>query len=120
MIADRIIATEMLRSSRPGSRGEVVELRERDQSDRAAADAVEERHHLRHRRHLHAAGADRTHDGADRHRNRDPHVALQAGLGERDDDRQQHPAAPSWLPSRARRGLERNRNARMKVTIVTR
>ena len=30
------------------------------------------------------------------------------------------PAAPIWTPSRARRGDERNRSARMKATIVTR
>ena len=81
MIADRIIATEMLSSSRPGSGAEVVELRERDQRDRAAADAVEERHHLRHRRHLHAAGADRTDSAADHHRDRDPDVALPGPAG---------------------------------------
>ena len=40
-------------------RGEDVELGERDERRRAAADAVEERHHLRHRGHLHLARADR-------------------------------------------------------------
>ena len=43
-----------------GCRRQVVELGERDQRHRAAADAVEERHHLRHRGHLHAARADDT------------------------------------------------------------
>ena len=39
----------------PGRRREPVELRRGDQRRRAAADAVEERHHLRHRGHLHQA-----------------------------------------------------------------
>jgi len=30
------------------------------------------------------------------------------------------PTAPIWFPRRARAGSERNRNATMKVTIVTR
>jgi hypothetical protein len=34
----------------------VAELGPRDQGHRAAADAVEQRHHLRHRGHLHVAG----------------------------------------------------------------
>ena len=41
------------RSRSPGSGDRVVELRDRDQRRRAAADAVEQRHHLRHRGHLH-------------------------------------------------------------------
>ena len=39
-----------------GRRRQAVELRRRDQRGRAAADAVEERDHLRHRGHLHAGG----------------------------------------------------------------
>ncbi len=51
---DRDVAVQV-----PRLRREVVELRERDERRRAAADAVEQRHHLRHRGHLHAARADR-------------------------------------------------------------
>ena len=39
----------------PGLRDRVVEVRQRDQRRRAAADAVEQRHHLRNRGHLHGA-----------------------------------------------------------------
>ena len=42
----------------PGVGNAVVVLRERDQRHRAAADAVEQRHHLRHRGHLHRARRD--------------------------------------------------------------
>ena len=59
-------------------------------------------------------------DAADRHRDRDPDVALQARWASVTTIASAMPAAPTWLPSRARRGLERNRSARMKVTIVTR
>ena len=58
-------------SSSPRERtGGDVELRERDQRRRAAADPVEQGHHLRHRGHLHGAGADDADDGSDRARRR--------------------------------------------------
>ena len=47
-----------------------VELRDRDERRRAAADPVEQGHHLRHRGHLHLAGADDADDRADRGRDR--------------------------------------------------
>ena len=43
-----------------------VELRERDERGRTAADPVEQGHHLRHRGHLHRAGADHPDDRPDR------------------------------------------------------
>ena len=43
----------------PGVGDQLVVLRQRDQRHRAAADAVEQRHHLRHRGHLHRARRDR-------------------------------------------------------------
>src|SRR3712207_7311715 len=48
---DRLVATDVARQRR-----ELVELRERDQRRGAPADAVEERHHLRHGRHAHPPG----------------------------------------------------------------
>ena len=45
---------------------ELVELRERDERRRAAADPVEQGHHLRHRGHLHLACADDADDAPDR------------------------------------------------------
>ena len=53
-------------SASSGMSSALAELDERDQRDRAAADAVEQRHHLRHRGHLHVArrgDADRRADG---------------------------------------------------------
>ena len=46
----------------------VAELGPRDQRHRAAADAVEQRHHLRHRGHLHLARRGDADGGADRRR----------------------------------------------------
>ena len=47
----------------PGLGDQLVVLRQRDQRDRAAADAVEQRHHLRHRGHLHRARRDHSDHG---------------------------------------------------------
>ena len=55
---------------RTGLGEDAVQLGERDQRRRAAADAVEQRHHLRHRGHLHLARRDGAEAAADQHRDR--------------------------------------------------
>ena len=92
MSAERTMATETLRSRSPGSRDRVVEVRERDQRRRPAADAVEQRHHLRHRGHLHGARrvrADRRRDGHDED-HPDELVGVEAGQEERRHDGDGH------------------------------
>ena len=69
----------------------VVELRPGNERCRAAADAVEQRHHLRHRGHLHAPGRDRPEAAADDHSEDDLPVADDLALREGDADREQHP-----------------------------
>ena len=54
------IASETSPCSRPGSPAMLWNSASADERRRAAADAVEQRHHLRHRGHLHAARADRS------------------------------------------------------------
>jgi hypothetical protein len=92
-------------------RREVVELRQRDQRDRAAADTVEQRHHLRHRSHLHRAGADDADDGPDRHCDRHPELVLEPLVSQRDRHRERHPggAEPVAQPGAFRRGEEAQR-----------
>ena len=92
--------------------GEAVELVERDQRCRAAADPVEEGHHLRHRGHLHRARADQADGAADRHRDRDQAVVAEAVLGERDDDRERHPGARRSSSPCARASATRGSAAR--------
>ena len=58
--AESTIASEMSTFGAPGVGQDPVHLREGDQRGRSAADAVEQRHHLRHRGHLHAARRDRS------------------------------------------------------------
>ena len=67
-----------------------MQLSERDQRRRAAADAVEQRHHLRHRGHLHAARRHRAEAAADHHADHDRPPARRADVDPRDDDREQH------------------------------
>ncbi len=104
----------------PASGAELVEVRERDQRRRAAADAVEQRHHLRHRGHLHGAGRvgpDRRRDQPSR--SRSPRCSsVRAG--------RTWPGSPrpsrrrrSGCRLRARAGLDRKRSATMKQTIAT-
>jgi hypothetical protein len=75
--AERTIASEMSIFGAP-AREDSMQLRERDQRRRAAADAVEQRHHLRHRGHLHAARRDRSETAADQHPERDRPPARRA------------------------------------------
>ena len=112
---DRDVALQIARERRLA-----VELRPRDESRCAAADAVEQRHHLRHRGHLHAARRDRAERAADHHRDDHPEVVVQPVLAERRRDRERHPGRADPTPRRARAGFERSRSAQMKVTIVTR
>ena len=90
------------------SSGDVVALAvldQRDQRHRAAADAVEQRHHLRHRGHLHAArgrDADRGADG-----DADRRSAPSRRSGRRAASRPARspcPTAAIWLPRTAVRG----------------
>ena len=76
---------------RAGRRQDPVQLGERDQRGSTAADAVEQRHHLRHRGHPHLARGDGAEAAADQHRDRDRPPARRADLDPRDDDRQHHP-----------------------------
>ena len=118
--AESTIASEMSTFGAPGSGQDAVQLGERDERRRAAADAVEERHHLRHRGHLHAPRRDRAEAAADQHAERDRPVVVSPLLANVTAIATSMPAAPIWLPRRACAGLDRKRNARMKVTIVTR
>ena len=71
-------------------RRDVVEVRECDQRSGAASDAVEERHHLRHRRHLHGprrVSTDRCKDG---HHDQDREIVVKVGLSERRREGDQH------------------------------
>ena len=56
------------RGGRREAAGRDVELGQRDERRRAAADPVEQGHHLRHRGHLHPARADEADRGADQRR----------------------------------------------------
>ena len=107
-------------ASSPSSPPPSVELRERDERRRTAADAVEQRHHLRHRGHLHAARADDAHGPADRHRRCRSRGSFESPSASVTTIAITIPAAPTRFPSRARRGEERNRSATMKHTIATR
>src|SRR6476646_1763401 len=57
-----------------------MHLREGDQRGRSAADAIEQRHHLRHRGHLHATCSDRSEGAADQHSDRDRPPTRRADL----------------------------------------
>ena len=78
-----------------------VQLGERDERCRAAADAVEQRHHLRHRGHLHLARRDGTEAAADHHAERDRPVAHEPLWANVTAIATSIPAAPIWLPRRA-------------------
>ena len=88
-----------------------VKLAERDQGRRAAADAVEQRHHLRYCRHLHAPRRNGSEAPADGHTDDDLPVADHRLLREGDRDRDQHPnrADPVSAPRgrRVREELQR-------------
>ena len=105
MIAESMIAMLMSHFSVPGSRCAVVELRQRDQRRRPAPDAVEERNHLRHRRHVHLPRSHQAEGAADRHADGDLPVAHDLVLRERDDDRDQHSGGADLVPSPRGRGI---------------
>jgi hypothetical protein len=72
------------------NRRELVELRQRDQRGCAAADAVKQRHHLRHRGHLYATRGDRSERAADQradhHQPRDVDARFEQRRDDRDDN----------------------------------
>ena len=84
---------------------QVVELRERDQRCGAAADAVEQRHHLRHRGHLHAPGRDCAERAADDHADGDLPVADDLRVREGDRDRDEHADGADLVATPRRRGI---------------
>ena len=65
--AERTVETEAVVARSPRRD---VELGQRDERRGAAADPVEQGHHLRHRRHLHRARADEADGRADQRRDR--------------------------------------------------
>ena len=69
--ADSTIASEMSTVGVPGAGRIRWNSASAIKRRRAAADAVEQRHHLRHRGHLHLARRDRTEAAADRHADHD-------------------------------------------------
>src|SRR5438105_7955394 len=85
-----------------------MQLGERDERRRAAADAVEQRHHLRHRGHLHPARRDGSEAAADQHAERERPPARPAGLDPGDDDREEHPDGAELIAApRMRRAREK-------------
>ena len=99
----------------------LVELGERDERRRAAADPVEQGDHLRHRGHLHPC--------ARRRRPTTVPIAAATTISAQfpmpstaasSRSRRACPTPPSQFPRRACFGDERKRSARMKQTIVTR
>ena len=70
-----------------------AELDDADQRHRAAADAVEQRHHLRHRGHLHAARGRDADGDADRHADHDQQPVADARAEQR-RDRPRSPCRP--------------------------
>src|SRR6266576_3641015 len=82
-----------------------VKLAERDQGRRAAADAVEQRHHLRYCRHLHAPRRNGSEAPADGHTDDDLPVADHRLLREGDRDRDQHPNRADPVSAPRSRGV---------------
>ncbi len=67
-----------------------AELRPGDQEHRAAADAVEQRHHLRHRGHLHLARRGHADGGAERDADHDQRPVALVRVQQRGDHRDRH------------------------------
>src|SRR5205823_1120185 len=86
-------------------REDLVQLRERDQRRCAAADAVEQRHPLRHRRHLHASRRHGPEAASDQHAQRERPPARAAGLDPRHDDREEHPERADLVAAPRMRGV---------------
>jgi hypothetical protein len=76
----------------------------RHQHRGATSEAVEQRHHLRHRRHLHPSGEGRSEGGADHDPGQDRPEAQDVLVEERHHDREQHPdGADEVAPHRGAR-----------------
>ena len=90
---------DLVDGERPGPES-CSELGDRDQRGRATTDAVEDRHHLRHRGHLHEAGRRHRDRRADHHRDDDE-----------DDVQLVIATSPNALVSESRVG-ERHRRSR--------
>ena len=71
----------------------------RDERRRAAADPVEQGHHLRHRGHLHPARADEADRGADQRRDDDQRPVADAVEQQRARDREDHADAADPVPA---------------------
>ncbi len=82
-----------------------AELRPRDQEHGAAAHAVEQRHHLRHRRHLHLARRGHADGRAERDAEHDQAPVALAGLQQR-GDRPRSPCRPRRCGCRAPRSSD--------------
>ena len=91
MIAANRIGISASSSGLPPMRERLAVLHPRDQRHRAAADAVEQRHHLRHRGHLHRARRGYADGGADRHAERDQAVVADRLDQQRRDHGDAHP-----------------------------
>jgi hypothetical protein len=87
---------------------ELVELRERDERRRPAADPVEQGHHLRHRGHLHLPRADHSDHAPDRGGDDDQRPVRDPLDEQRGRDRDEHPhAAQPVAAPRVLRGREK-------------
>ena len=116
--AERTIDDELVVATPPARD---VELGQRDERRRAAADPVEQGHHLRHRGHLHRAGADERRRRADRapRRRSGPSCRSRRAASVVTIATTCRRRRPS-CPCRACFGEERKRSATMKQMIATR
>ena len=89
-IEPMIAASTIGISASSGMSSPLAVLDERDQRHRAAADAVEQRHHLRHRGHLHAARGGHADRRADRHADHDQDPVADPRVDQRRDQRDHH------------------------------
>ena len=121
-IAENSVEIRKLVAGVGGKADPVVVLGDRDQRRRAAADAVEQRHHLRHRGHLHPARAE--------YAPITPPMTMPAmiqaevdgrPIAQRRDDREHHAEGRDLVAARARCAGEESRfSPMMKVTAQTR
>ena len=101
---------------------DLLQLEQRDERGGATADAVEQRHHLRHLGHLHRRAPIHATDGADRDRDQDQRDVVRGGGRQKNGHAHATTAAPApiRLPLRAVFGPESPLSARMKQTAATR